>query len=202
MAIRFKKEPDTEQQQFEKWNNIQSTTIANTDKQEFSNSRSKRSPVFKHNQLSQLLTNFQVNHSHRWQGWVRRWENFDFRTKLAIALVGTSAISATIATQGVVTIASLRLSEQIQGSLESDISLLEQKLELQMREDQTIATGLAEAIEATGLDLTKKTDVKFGRELLKDFDHLKEAEQSFRFIVDARGQTIAHSQDLRIDRKD
>jgi hypothetical protein len=47
MAIRFKKEPDTEQQQFEKWNNSQFTTIANTDKQEFSNPRSKRSPVFR-----------------------------------------------------------------------------------------------------------------------------------------------------------
>jgi hypothetical protein len=64
------------------------STIANTDKQEFSNLRSKRSPVFRHNQLSQVLTNFQVNHSHRWQGWARRWENFDFRTKLAIVLVG------------------------------------------------------------------------------------------------------------------
>jgi len=191
MAIRFKKDLDTEQQ-YEKWNNHQSTGTISADSQGLLSPASTQTTVTRRNQLPRLLTKFHLNSSPLWQRWCERWENFNFRTKLTIVLVGTTAISSTIVSQGVVKIASDRLSEQIQTSLQSDINLLTNELESQLRINQDIAVGLAETSEATGLDLTKKSDIEFSRLLLKDEAHNK-PEQSFRVIVDAHGRTVAHS---------
>jgi hypothetical protein len=60
----------------------------------------------------------------------------------------------------VVTIASHKLAEQVQESLQPDISLLEQSLKLQMRGNEDIAVGMAQTVLETGLNLNKKRRYK------------------------------------------
>jgi hypothetical protein len=103
----------------------------------------------------------------------------------------------------VVTIASHKLAEQVQESLQPDISLLEQSLKLQMRGNEDIAVGMAQTVLETGLNLNKKEDIKFARELLEDQKHFNNPEQSFRAIIDAHGRTVAQSvQILQSDSSD
>lgn len=193
MAIRFKQQDAySEQLRDEEWDREQSATIS-TDSQKPPKTVSKETSVSRRAQFPRLLTKFQLNQFPLWQRWSQRWENFNFQTKLAIVLVGSTALSTAVVTQGAVTLATHRLSQDVQESLQSDLNLLEQETAQVEQNNKVFAANLAGVVEASGFDLKNKEDILASRDLLAGIVRHDKGRYSFRLITDAQGQSVAQN---------
>jgi methyl-accepting chemotaxis protein len=133
----------------------------------------------------------------------RIWNNFKFRTKLTILLVGSVSLPVIAMTQGVVWISDNYVLPSLQGTLDKDLTILEEAVGTVVSNNQVNAAGLAKSISVSGVDLNNPSSVSANRKLLEAFAQ-NSADlpigQSFRIFTDLQGRTIA--QNIRILDKD
>lgn len=151
---------------------------------------SKRSPQ-KPNQPTSIL-----------QRLSQPWNNLNFRTKLAILLVGSAALPVIVATQGLVTLNKARDLNTLKESLQKDGKAFKNEYVLWTQvESESQAENLAKVIEATKINLSSPSEVSSQRTFLQDFLTIRngaepESNKNFQIFTDAQGKTVA--QDIQI----
>lgn len=123
----------------------------------------------------------------------QRWENLNFRSKLALLLAGSIAIPVIIVTQILGEVAENRLSVSYQQGLKRELALLNDAIEKLQDNNEVDAAAIAKLVEISGINLNNSAEVLARHDALANFtnDSLEEmAGQSFHIITDAQGRTV------------
>ncbi len=126
----------------------------------------------------------------------RTWDNFKFRTKLTILLVGGASLPVIAMTQGVVWISNSYVLPSLQGSINKDLTILGETFENIVNSNQVNASTVAQEVVAAGIDLDNPGSVTTNRKLLQSIaQSLAKLPigQSFHLFTDLQGRTVAQS---------
>lgn len=132
----------------------------------------------------------------------RKWDNLDFRTKIALLLVGSAALPVIAVTQGLLSLNRNESLQNLKASLEQDGKSFAQEYVLWSQvESQGQAENLAKVVQATNIDLSNPAQVSERRAFLQNFLTINngvdpESNKSFQILTDAQGRTVA--QDIQI----
>ena len=129
------------------------------------------------------------------------WNNLNFRTKLAILLIGSATLPVIVATQGMVNISKQNLLLKFQQSLEQqDTNFKENMVVWAATEAETEATTIAEVVQALKIDLSNPKQVAAQRELLQTFvgkfkviENTGAVEKNIRILTDAQGRSVVQN---------
>jgi methyl-accepting chemotaxis protein PixJ len=130
------------------------------------------------------------------------WNNFSFRTKLAILLMTSTALPIISLTQGLVALNKDHQLVQLKKALEKDGRAFTQEYVLWTQvETETQAENIGKLIQATNIDLSNSSEVLARRAFLQDFLAIHngidpESNKNFQILTDAQGRTVA--QDIQI----
>ncbi|NJL84139.1 MAG: hypothetical protein HC890_16690 [Chloroflexaceae bacterium] len=134
-----------------------------------------------------------------WSRLSRGWDNFNFRTKLALLLITGTALPLFAATQGAIVVAQQRSLRDLEAILSRDLLLLEETIS---RQEQAIASEaklLASLVAAVGIDTSSEAAIAANRSRLSSLVNQAKANnpgRSFYLITDGRGRTI--TQEIQI----
>ena len=126
----------------------------------------------------------------------RTWDNFKFRTKLTILLVGGASLPVIAMTQGVIWISNSYVLPSLQGSIDKELTILDEAFSNIVNSNQVSASTAAEEIVTSGIDLNNPTSVTKNRELLSSIAQNSAKlpiGQSFRLFTDLQGRTVAQN---------
>lgn len=126
------------------------------------------------------------------------WINLNFRTKLAILLVGSAALPVFVATQGIVNVSKQSLLLKFKQSLaQQNTNFKENYVIWSATEAATEANTIAEVVQAMKIDLSNPQQVAAGRDLLQTFigkfkviEDSGALEKNIRILTDAQGRTV------------
>jgi len=133
------------------------------------------------------------------------WQNFNFRTKLAIVLIVSTTLPIVVITQGIVTITRDALLQKAKQSLQRDGTYFREDYVMwNVDEAQTEADTIAKFVQTLKLNLSSPSQVSAYRqqlqaymESLKVSDKSDSVEKNLRIVTDAQGRTVAqHIQTL------
>ncbi len=129
------------------------------------------------------------------------WENLNLRTKIAILLLGSTALPVIVVTQAMVAINKHRSLAELQVSVQQQGKTFREEYVLWTQVDsETKAENLAKLVQATEIDLSNPADVS-DRAFIQDFLKIEngsepEVNKNFQIFTDAQGRTVA--QDIEI----
>ena len=125
----------------------------------------------------------------------RGWDNLNFRTKLALLLVGTAVIPVIVVTQVINNIAENLLLASYQNTLAKELIILNEAVENVQDRNKVIAASIAQAVGNAGIDLSNPTEVSARRALLGTFTTAPSDDLigHFHIITDAQGRTVTQS---------
>ncbi|MGK7872474.1 MAG: methyl-accepting chemotaxis protein [Xenococcaceae cyanobacterium] len=122
------------------------------------------------------------------------WENFNFRTKLTVLLVGGVAVPVVAVTLGTVRIAQEQSIRGLEEVLRRELILLKEEIKAQEQAIEADANTLAKLVETAGIDVSNPNKVSADRGKLKFFlanGKKENPNNSFYIITDAQGRTVA-----------
>lgn len=127
------------------------------------------------------------------------WQHFNFRTKLAIVLIISTALPIVVITQGIVTVTRDTLLQKARQSLQRDGSYFNEDYVMwSVDEAQTEADTIARLVETLKIDLNSQSQVSAYRQQLQTYmeslkvsDESDSVEKNLRIVTDARGRTVA-----------
>jgi methyl-accepting chemotaxis protein PixJ len=136
-----------------------------------------------------------------WQQLIHSWNNINFRTKLAILLLGSAALPVIVVTQGIINLSEQRSLQNVQESLQSSQrSFLFNYVNWNVNEAATEANTIAEVVQAMKIDLSNPQQVVERRETLQAFigkfkvaEDSGSVEKNIRILIDERGRTVAQN---------
>jgi methyl-accepting chemotaxis protein/tetratricopeptide (TPR) repeat protein len=129
----------------------------------------------------------------------RFWQHLNFRTKLAIVLVVSTALPIIVVTQGVVAVTRNSLLQKFQQSLQRDGTYFtEDYVMWNVDESQTEAETIAQFVQILKINPNSQNQVGAYRQQLQNYieslkvsDESDSVEKNLRIVTDAQGRTVA-----------
>jgi methyl-accepting chemotaxis protein/tetratricopeptide (TPR) repeat protein len=129
----------------------------------------------------------------------RTWQHLNFRTKLAIVLVASTALPVIVVTHEIVNITRNALLQKFQQSLQRDgMYFSEDYVMWSVDEAQTEAETIAQFVQTLKINLSDQSQVGAYQQQLQGYieglkvsDASDSAEKNLRIVTDAQGKTIA-----------
>ncbi len=137
---------------------------------------SRPSPTFKSLPLIRLLS--------------RRWNNLSFRTKLTLLMLTSIIIPVIAVTQAIISITEQNLVHNLEQNLKLDLKALEDEIQDSEEEITEEVSKLTSLVVSSQLAVDNPDDRDAIRKLLADYTE-SDDDESFYFITDARGKTVA-----------
>ena len=127
------------------------------------------------------------------------WQNFNFRTKLAIVLIISTALPIVVITQGIVTVTRDALLQKAKQSLQRDGTYFNEDYVMwNVDEAQTESDTIAQFVQTLKINLSSPSQISAYRqqlqaymESLKVSDESDSVEKNLRIVTDAQGRTVA-----------
>ena len=120
----------------------------------------------------------------------QRWNNLSFRTKLTFLMLTSIIIPVIAVTQAIITITEQHLIHNLEQNLKSDLKALEDEIQDSQEEIEEEIGKLAGIIASSELEVGNPEQQDAIRTLLKDYTE-SDNDESFYFITDAQGKTVA-----------
>ena len=120
----------------------------------------------------------------------QRWNNLNFRAKLTLLMLTSIIIPIVAVTQSIVTITEQHLLDNLRQNLKLDLRALEDEIEDSQEEIEEEVGKLAGIITSSQLEFSNPDNHDVIRRLLVDYTE-RDNDESFYFITDAQGKTIA-----------
>lgn len=139
---------------------------------------------------------------------LRGWKNLNFRTKLTVLLVASTAIPVIVVTQGVVAVTRQSLFNKFQQTLQAEgTSFVKDYVLWNVDESRNEADTIARFVQTAQIDLSNPQQIEVWRSLLQNFINNFQVsasstsiEKNIRIVTDAQGRTVAqHIQTLAED---
>ena len=126
------------------------------------------------------------------------WKNLNFRTKLAILLVASTAIPVIIVTQGIVAVTKESLYLKFKQSLQREgTTFVKDYVLWNVDESRTEADTIAQFLQTTQIDLSNPQQIAARRQLLQNYignfrvsQESNSVEKNLRILTDAQGRTV------------
>ena len=118
------------------------------------------------------------------------WNNLSFRTKLTLLILTSIIIPVVAVTQSIVSITEQHLIRNLEQNLKFDLKALEDEIGDSEEEIEEEVAKLASLVTSSQLELSNPDDRDAIRGLLTDYTK-SDNDESFYFITDAKGKTIA-----------
>ncbi|MDJ0689441.1 MAG: methyl-accepting chemotaxis protein [Xenococcaceae cyanobacterium MO_188.B32] len=118
------------------------------------------------------------------------WNNLSFRTKLTLLILTSIIIPVVAVTQSIVSITEQHLIRNLEQNLKFDLKALEDEIRDSEEEIEEEVAKLASLVTSSRLELSNPDDRDAIRQLLTDYTK-SDNDESFYFITDAKGKTIA-----------
>ena len=118
------------------------------------------------------------------------WNNLSFRTKLTLLILTSIIIPVVAVTQSIVSITEQHLIRNLEQNLKFDLKALEDEIGDSEEEIEEEVAKLASLVTSSRLELSNPDDRDAIRQLLTDYTK-SDNDESFYFITDAKGKTIA-----------
>ncbi len=127
------------------------------------------------------------------------WRNLNFRTKLTIVLVASTAIPIIVVTQGIVAVTKNNLFDKFKQSLQREaMYFIEDYVVWNVDEARTEADTIAQFIQTTKIDISNPQQVARQRQLLQNYignfkvsPESSSVEKNIRILTDAQGRLVA-----------
>lgn len=136
------------------------------------------------------------NSASRRRSW---WKNLNFRTKLTILLVASTAIPVIIVTQGIVAVTKQSLFSKFQQSLQREgMYFTEDYVVWNVDESRTEAQTIAQFVQTLQINLSNPRQMAASRQLLQNYisnfrvsPESNSVEKNIRILTDAQGRIVA-----------
>lgn len=127
------------------------------------------------------------------------WRNLNFRNKLAILLVASTAIPIIIVTQGIIAVTKESLYLKFKQSLQQEGTNFVQEYVLwDVDESRNEADTIAQFVQATKINLSNPQQMAAWRQILQNYianfrvsQESNSVEKNIRVLTDAQGRTVA-----------
>lgn len=127
------------------------------------------------------------------------WQHLNFRTKLAIVLVVSTALPIIVVTQGIVSVTRDALLQKFKQSLQRDGAYFtEDYVMWNVDEAQTEADTIAQFVQTLNINLSRPSQVGAYQQQLQSYmeslkvsDASDSVEKNLRIVTDAQGRTVA-----------
>lgn len=127
------------------------------------------------------------------------WRNLNFRTKLAILLVASTAIPVIIVTQGIVAVTKESLYVKFKQSLQGEgTTFVKDYVLWNVDESRNEADTIAQFVQTTKIDLSNPQQMAAWRQILQNYignfrvsQESSSVEKNIRILTDAQGRTVA-----------
>ena len=129
-----------------------------------------------------------------WQRPKQFWNNISLRAKTTILLITVATVPIIAVTQGIVEISKREALKSLENVLETELTLLEDEIEVQKRNLEANANTLALSVQAANINLENPDTVATNRQKLQSFIEAVKEQQSnasFYIVTDAQGRTVA-----------
>lgn len=120
----------------------------------------------------------------------RRWNNQSFRNKLTFLMLISIIIPVIVVTQAIVTITEKHLIDNLEQNLKFDLNALEEEIEDSQEEMEEEVGKLAGMVASSQLEVGNLENRASVNQLLENYTK-NDNDESFYFITDARGITVA-----------
>ena len=129
-----------------------------------------------------------------WQGIGKKWNNLSIRTKISILLITGATIPVIAVTQGIVEFAKRESFNTLKEKLVTQLTLLEDQIDIEKRSLATNANALALSIQTADIDLNDTNSITANNQKLQSLIiDVKEQQPnaSFYLITNEQGKTVA-----------
>ena len=130
------------------------------------------------------------NSSSWWQGLVQTWDNIPIQAKITTLLITCATIPVIAVTQGIVEFARRDALNSLKNTLNTELALLQQEIDIQKQDLEANANALALSVQAADINLENTEAVAANGQKLQSFIASVRAQQpkaSFYIITDAKG---------------
>jgi hypothetical protein len=128
-----------------------------------------------------------------WQRLIQPWDNLNFRTKLLILLLTSSALPVIAVTQALENVTENRFQAKYEENLKQELQVLDDAIENAQETNKVVAATIAKLVRDSGIDLSNSKEVAAQRKALATFAEDPSNDligQSFHIITDAQGRTV------------
>ncbi|WP_319419585.1 cache domain-containing protein [Pleurocapsa sp. FMAR1] len=156
----------------------------------------QQSPNYSTSDPSKLEMPRKEQSSSFWQKITQKWNNIPLRTKISLLLVTGATIPVVAATQGIVKFTQNELISNLQNTLNTELTLIEEEITLERGKLEDSAHSLALAVEAAEINLNNTDSVQSNNQKLESFIVKTQAQApdaNFYIITDSQGRTVAQS---------